>query len=390
MWVSDWYPGNRHVRRRHRRDPQLPGRWAQPRRQRLPDEHRQHARRPAVSRLVVAVRPGQRVRRTCPATSCCSTIREDPPGGSRNWCTGFMPADVSGHDASATAKRRSCTSRRPTAYGTRGSGRKLDFIQELNRQHLADARTDDTDLEARIAAYELAYRMQSAAPEAVDLSNETAETQQPVRPRRQGNRRATAATACWPGGWSSAACASCSSTWAPAASGTPTATSKGTTPALPRDRPADRRVAQGPEAPRPAGQHAGDLGRRIRPHADERKRQRPRSQSLRLHDLDGRRRHQAAALTYGATDEIGLYAVENKAHVHDIHATILHLLGPGPRSADLPPQRPRRTADDYFRSGDRGDHGVGARSPGTPRLPDLPTCPIVALLFALAHCRRRR
>ena len=27
---------------------------------------------------------------------------------------------------------------------------------------------------------------------------------------------------------------------------------------------------------------------------------------------------------YGATDEIGLYAVENKAHIHDIHATILH------------------------------------------------------------------
>ncbi|MFK9780924.1 DUF1501 domain-containing protein, partial [Escherichia coli] len=32
-------------------------------------------------------------------------------------------------------------------------------------------------------------------------------------------------------------------------------------------------------------------------------------------------------VTYGATDEIGLYAVENPAHVHDIHATILYLLG---------------------------------------------------------------
>src|SRR5437879_13394168 len=30
---------------------------------------------------------------------------------------------------------------------------------------------------------------------------------------------------------------------------------------------------------------------------------------------------------YGATDEIGLYAVEGRAHVHDVHATILHLLG---------------------------------------------------------------
>jgi uncharacterized protein (DUF1501 family) len=31
--------------------------------------------------------------------------------------------------------------------------------------------------------------------------------------------------------------------------------------------------------------------------------------------------------TYGATDDVGLYAVENKVHVRDIHATILHLLG---------------------------------------------------------------
>ena len=43
------------------------------------------------------------------------------------------------------------------------------------------------------------------------------------------------------------------------------------------------------------GQHAGDLGRRIRPHADERKRQRPRPQPLRLHDVVGRRRRAAAA-----------------------------------------------------------------------------------------------
>jgi hypothetical protein len=32
-------------------------------------------------------------------------------------------------------------------------------------------------------------------------------------------------------------------------------------------------------------------------------------------------------VAYGATDEVGLYAVENRAHVNDIHATILHLLG---------------------------------------------------------------
>jgi len=32
-------------------------------------------------------------------------------------------------------------------------------------------------------------------------------------------------------------------------------------------------------------------------------------------------------IQYGATDEYGYYAVENKVHLHDLHATILHLLG---------------------------------------------------------------
>jgi hypothetical protein len=31
--------------------------------------------------------------------------------------------------------------------------------------------------------------------------------------------------------------------------------------------------------------------------------------------------------TYGATDDLGLYAIEDRLHVHDLHATILHLLG---------------------------------------------------------------
>ena len=38
---------------------------------------------------------------------------------------------------------------------------------------------------------------------------------------------------------------------------------------------------------------------------------------------------------HGATDEFGFAAVEDKVHVHDLHATILHLLGLRPREADL-------------------------------------------------------
>lgn len=51
----------------------------------------------------------------------------------------------------------------------------LDLLGDLNRKH-AESRTQDTELEARIESYELAYRMQSAAPDAVDLSGESVAT----------------------------------------------------------------------------------------------------------------------------------------------------------------------------------------------------------------------
>jgi hypothetical protein len=51
----------------------------------------------------------------------------------------------------------------------------LDMVQWLNREHLS-ARPGADDLASRIASYELAFRMQSAVPEAVDLSRETEAT----------------------------------------------------------------------------------------------------------------------------------------------------------------------------------------------------------------------
>ncbi len=51
----------------------------------------------------------------------------------------------------------------------------LDFIRAMDKSHL-DARPGDSELEARIASYELAFRMQATAPEAVDIENESAAT----------------------------------------------------------------------------------------------------------------------------------------------------------------------------------------------------------------------
>src|SRR5438132_6054705 len=101
---------------------------------------------------------------------------EDPPGGSRNWSTGFMPPTYQG--TKFRNDKMPILSLAPQqSVSTEQQRAKLDFIQTLNRRHLAD-RSEDGELEARITAYELAYRMQAAAPEAVDIAKET-----------EGNRR---------------------------------------------------------------------------------------------------------------------------------------------------------------------------------------------------------
>lgn len=63
----------------------------------------------------------------------------------------------------------------PEGIDARTQKATLDFIGEINRKHLAE-RPHDSDLEARLESYELAFRMQSAAPDAVDLSRETEAT----------------------------------------------------------------------------------------------------------------------------------------------------------------------------------------------------------------------
>ena len=95
--------------------------------------------------------------------------------GPRNWGSGFMPALYQGTRITAGGEpiANLATPDGVTAGQQRG---KLDFLNTLNRSH-ASTRQFQTELEARIASYELAFRMQAEAPEAVDLSKETEATQ---------------------------------------------------------------------------------------------------------------------------------------------------------------------------------------------------------------------
>jgi Protein of unknown function (DUF1501) len=101
---------------------------------------------------------------------------KEPPGGNRVWGTGFMPATFQGTRFRG-GKSPILHLATPPSVSEQQQKSKLDFINRLNRRHLA-TRPGDTELEARIASYELAYRMQAHAPEAVALSQESKETQQ--------------------------------------------------------------------------------------------------------------------------------------------------------------------------------------------------------------------
>ncbi len=84
--------------------------------------------------------------------------------------------------------------------------------------------------------------------------------------------------------------------------------------------------ASRPQSSRHARVDSSHLGRRVRTDSDERKRGWKGSQPLWLYHVDGGRWRQEG-VTIGSTDEIGLHAVEDRLHIHDLHATILHLIG---------------------------------------------------------------
>lgn len=98
-----------------------------------------------------------------------------PVNGTRNWGSGFMPAAHQGVRLATGDDQPIANLNPPSGHSPERVRRKLALIQRLNQRHAA-ARAQQTELEARIRSYELAFRMQAAAPTAVDLSQETRAT----------------------------------------------------------------------------------------------------------------------------------------------------------------------------------------------------------------------
>lgn len=98
----------------------------------------------------------------------------EPVGGPKNWTSGFLPASYQG-----TQFRQGETPilhlKPPSGISSEQQRNKLDLLKALNERFDAD-KADDTELDARVRSYELAYKMQASAPEAVDLTKETEAT----------------------------------------------------------------------------------------------------------------------------------------------------------------------------------------------------------------------
>lgn len=250
-----------------------------------------------------------------------------PEGGAPCWSAGYLPAKHQGTLLRPGANP--IVNLRPgdPSFTRDRQRRIIDFTQELNRRHLTPG---DSELEARIASYELAFQMQSEAPEAVDLSRETAETRSlygldhPVtsefgarcliarRLVERGVRFVQLYSGGGPVAWQWDAHDDVNANHEKMCAATDRPVSALLIDLKRRGLLEDTLVVWGGEFGRTPVSQKGSRGRD--------------------HNATGFSMWFAGGgirpgTIYGATDEIGLNAVSGRAHIHDIHATLLHLMG---------------------------------------------------------------
>ncbi len=256
----------------------------------------------------------------------CPTLAH---GGVNNWGSAFLPAHCQGMpigNASQPASKVNVKHVRNTRLNIALQRQQLDMIKEMNQTHL-DAVGANQALEGRLNAFELAFRMQSTMPEIQDLSQENEATfrqygiddavtenfgRQCLMARRfleSGVRFVQVTHSDSEVQWDQHGNLYQGHTKNAAEVDKPIA---GFLQDL-KDRGLlkDTLVLWGGEFGRtPTAQ--GNDGRDHNPHGF--------TMWMAGAGVKG-------GYAYGATDDYGYYAVENKMHVHDLHATILHLLG---------------------------------------------------------------
>ena len=102
--------------------------------------------------------------------------RGGPISGAKNWSSGYMPAHYEG-SIFRSQGTPILDLARPEGMSEAAQRQLLNTLRDYNESHVA-AHNHNHALSARIAAYELAFKMQSSAPEAVDLSQEAEHTKE--------------------------------------------------------------------------------------------------------------------------------------------------------------------------------------------------------------------
>lgn len=255
-------------------------------------------------------------------------VLPDPAGGLKGgppaWGSGFLPATYQGITMRAGAQPI-LNLQPPQQLANIDQRSMLDLIQQLNQNHLVQRDYDD-QLQARVSAYELAFRMQATAPELVDLRSESVVTLEQYGIQHKttndfGTRcllarrmieRGVRFVQVYSGdtnGWDAHNDVAgnhgklCAATDLPVAGLLQDLKQRGLWD--------DTLVIWG-----------GEFGRMPMSESGTGRDHNPWGYTVWLAGGGVR-----GGMAYGSTDEVGLRAIEKPVHIHELHATILHLLG---------------------------------------------------------------
>ncbi len=199
-----------------------------------------------------------------------------PKGHAQNWGSGFLPGVYQGTALNGQGPPID-NLQRPAPLSDSQQRQQLDLLSRLNIRH-REEHPAEAALAARIESFELAYRMQMAAPEALDVDQRIPRHEVPLRPGRPQVRPLRPPVPHGPsaGRARRAVRADLLRRHGERAElGRPSGHRQEPRRLRPRNRPADRRLADRPEAARTARRDAGRLLRRVRPPADRAERRAP-------------------------------------------------------------------------------------------------------------------
>jgi hypothetical protein len=256
-------------------------------------------------------------------------VMPDPGGGTKGgpaaWGNGYLPATYQG-TLIRPGPAPILDLRPPAGVSEERQRAALGLVREMNDEHLRARGGGDDELEARIAAYELAFRMQAEAPKVVDVSGESEATlklygidQNETREfglrcllARRMIERGVRFVQVYSGdteGWDAHK----------------DVAKNHALHCMRTDRPVAgllRDLKQRGLFEETLVIWGGEFGRMPMSEQGTGRDHNPWGYTVVLAGGGVK-----GGLAYGATDAVGLRAVENKVHIHDLHATILHLLG---------------------------------------------------------------